>query len=155
MRDGEVYVNLRVLSQLQPGDRIRADAAYIEIEPRSALSWVKRWFRSDTREKTVARVEQLIQDALRLKVTECVLCSACAGVRVLIDSTYADDPLTVARLQTAINRVAPANRRPRLLGAKPWLSATLPAAQGPAPIGPPGPPAAQALTASCPALSRS
>ena len=155
MRDGDVYVNLHVLSQLQPGDRIRADAAYIEIEPRSVLSCLRRWFRADTREKTVARVERLIQDALRLKVNDNILRSACNGVRVLMDSTYADDPLTVARLQTTVNRVEPASQRPRLLGATPWLSAKLAAVQEPRQSGRPAEGANRALTESCPALFQS
>lgn len=155
MRDADVYVNLRVLSQLQPGDRIRADSTFIEIEPRGALTFVRRWVRSDTREKTVSRIEQLVQEALRISVDRDVLTRACTGVGVLIDSTYAGDPLTVARLETAINRVGPSSQPPHLLGARPWLSATLAGARAESRIGRQVAPAGPSLTKSCPALFQS
>ena len=155
MRDADVYVNLRVLSQLQPGDRIRADSTFIEIEPRGALTFVRRWMRSDTREKTVSRIEQLVQEALRICVETDILTSACTGVRVLIDSTYAGDPLTVARVQTAINRAGPSSRPPHLLGARPWPSATLAGAPAESRSGRQVAPAGPSLTKSCPALFQS
>ena len=106
-------INLRVLSQVQPGDRVRGDGAFVELEPRWALSPLMRWWRQDTREKAVMRIASLMADAAGFDVPANLMDGAIAGVRRLAASTYEDDPLTVARLDTICARAERAKAVPR------------------------------------------
>ena len=108
-----VLINLRVLSQVQPGDRVRGDGPFLEIEARWALAALQRWWRQDTREKALTRIAMLMQDVGAYDIPEDLVRDAVAGVRLLASSTYADDPLTVSRLETICARAETATTVPR------------------------------------------
>ena len=98
-------INLRVLGQLQSGDRIRGDATFLEIERRNWTTFLGRWWRQDTRDKTVLRVATLMDAAVPLLPGAADLVrGACTGLEVLMSSTYATDPLTVARLDIIVKQ---------------------------------------------------
>ena len=108
-----VLVNLRVLGQLQPNDRVRADSNYLEIESRWGLSSFLRWWRADSREKTLSRIQDVMAHACQIKGTDKLIASAREGLQQLINTTYADDPLTVARLEVVLASTAAVNPAPR------------------------------------------
>lgn len=106
-------MNLRVLSQMQPGDRVRGDGQFLEIEQRTAFSFLMRWWRQDTREKTLIRIATLMDDACKYNIDKNLLSGALEGVKVMAETTYQSDPLTVARLTTICSRVDCEIKAPR------------------------------------------
>ena len=106
-------INLRVLSQVQPGDRVRGDGQFIEIEQRSVLTFLVRWWRQDTREKTLIRIATLMSDACKYNVPQNLIAEAMQGVQVMAETTYKSDPLTVARLKTICAQVDCEIKAPR------------------------------------------
>lgn len=99
-----VLVNLRVVSKLQPGDRLQCcDSKYFGID-RGYLTWLYRWLKADTRQITLERLEDTVNQALEYKGEAAVaslLHEAQAGLMHLLE-TYHTDPTTVARLEAII-----------------------------------------------------
>lgn len=109
MRADVVLVNLRVISKLQPGDRLQCcDSKYFGID-RGYFSFLYRWLKADTRhialerlEDTVGQAKDRIGEAAVAKLLE----DAKAGLAHLLD-TYHTDPTTVARLESIIANCEP------------------------------------------------
>jgi len=104
MRPDVVLVNLRVVSKLQPGDRLQCcDSKYFGID-RGYLTWLWRWMKADTRQITLERLEDTVTEA-RTRVKEPavvqLLTDAQSGLSHLLE-TYHTDPTTVSRLETII-----------------------------------------------------
>ena len=104
MRGDVVLVNLRVVSKLQPGDRLQCfGSKYFGID-RGYLTWFFRWFNADGRQLTLERLEDTIE-AARERCEEpsvqTLLTDAKAGLVHLLE-TYHTDPTTVARLEAII-----------------------------------------------------
>ena len=99
-----VLVNLRVVSKLQPGDRLQCcDSKYFGID-RGYFTWFWRWVKADTRQITLERLEDTVGEAGKNRAdptTAALLTGAKAGLEHLLD-TYHTDPTTVARLETII-----------------------------------------------------
>lgn len=106
MRPDVVLVNLRVISKLQPGDRLQCcDSKYFGID-RGYLTWLYRWMKADTRQITLERLEETVGLALGARREPAVaklLLDAQAGIAHLLE-TYHSDPTTVARLEAIIQR---------------------------------------------------
>lgn len=105
MRADVVLVNLRVVSKLQPGDRLQCcDSKYFGID-RGYLTWLYRWLKADTRQITLERLEDTVA-AARVRSDEPVvvrlLTDAKEGLMHLLE-TYHTDPTTVARLESIIS----------------------------------------------------
>lgn len=110
MNDSVVRVNLRVLSKLQPGDRLQCcDSKYFGVD-RGYLVWAWRWFKGDTRFIALERLDDTIRCALELvkkdKSIAVLLQQASEGLVHLLD-TYHSDATTVARLESFIARCNP------------------------------------------------
>lgn len=101
-------VNLRVVSKLQPGDRLQCnDSKYFGID-RGYFTFLWRWLKADTRHITLERLDETV-DAARLRSNEAevqrLLVEASAGLVHLLD-TYHTDPTTVARIETLLAKCA-------------------------------------------------
>lgn len=118
-------VNLRVLGQVQPNDRIVADSTYLEIESRWGLANFLRWWRADSREKTLTRIQDVMQQAAHIRGTDSLVKDALQGLQQLMDTTYKDDPLTVARLRVIFDATR-VTLPPRQQAARVNLSSSLP-----------------------------
>ena len=109
MRGDIVMVNLRVVSKLQPGDRLQCcDGKYFGID-RGYLTWLWRWMKADTRHITLERLEEMVMDAVKRAKEPgiaALLGEAKSGLGHLLD-TYHADPTTVSRLETIINNCGP------------------------------------------------
>lgn len=101
-----VLVNLRVISKLQPGDRLQCnDSKYFGID-RGWFTFIYRWLKADTRHITLERLDETIVAARQRIHEPCMkklLQDACTGFRHLID-TYHNDPTTVARIETLLTK---------------------------------------------------
>ena len=99
-----LLVNLRVISKLQPGDRLQCnDSKYFGID-RGWGSWFWRWLKSDTRQVTLERLEETTVAAIARINEPCMqqlLKDACTGLGHLLE-TYRSDPTTVSRIETVI-----------------------------------------------------
>ena len=108
MRSDVVLVNLRVVSKLQPGDRLQCcDSKYFGID-RGYFTWLFRWMKADTRQITLERLDETVNMALEAKADHTVaklLHDAQAGLAHLLE-TYHTDPTTVARLEAIIQMCA-------------------------------------------------
>lgn len=104
-RDDVTLVNLRVVSKLQPGDRLQCcDSKYFGID-RGYFTFIWRWLKADTRQLTLERLEDTVRAACERKNEPWVqklLCDACTGLQHLLE-TYHTDPTTVSRLETIID----------------------------------------------------
>ena len=105
VKDDVVLVNLRVVSKLQPGDRLQCcDSKYFGID-RGYFQFLWRWLKTDSRHLTLERLEDTIRAASTHPETPCVrklLDDACTGLKHLLE-TYHSDPTTVSRLETIID----------------------------------------------------
>ena len=97
----QVLVNLRVLSQLQAGDRLNAEGNLFYIE-RGFLSGLWRWWRQETRERTLSRIDDIMSAARGMGEAKALLGPACKGLESLRDTTYVGDATTTARLDNII-----------------------------------------------------
>lgn len=99
-----IFVNLRVISKLQPGDRLQcADSRYFGID-RGYFSFLWRWMKADGRALTLERLEETMREASKVRMNPSVqtlLTDAASGLRHLMD-TYHTDPTTVARLEAIL-----------------------------------------------------
>ena len=101
-----VLVNLRVVSKLQPGDRLQCnDSKFFGID-RGWFTFVWRWLKADTRHITLERLDETITAArqrLREPHVKLLLQEACDGLSHLLD-TYHTDPTTVSRIETLLSK---------------------------------------------------
>ena len=104
MRADVVLVNLRVISKLQPGDRLQCcDSKYFGID-RGYFTFLYRWLKADTRHIALERLEETIAAAterISEQAVKRLIQDAKAGLMHLLD-TYHTDPTTVARLESII-----------------------------------------------------
>lgn len=123
-----LLVNLRILSQVQPFQRINTKSEFLGIE---AISWhspVSRWFRSDDREACMRRLAELINEAgttlsenkaAEIDGVKNWLQNSKGGVNNLT-KTYESDATTVAQLQHLIEKID------NLLGNSPIYNKRIP-----------------------------
>lgn len=104
MRTDVTLVNLRVISKLQPGDRLQCcDSKYFGID-RGYFTFLYRWLKADTRHITLERLEETTMSARERNndpAIQKLMQDAKSGLMHLLD-TYHTDPTTVARLESII-----------------------------------------------------
>ena len=106
MTNDLTLVNLRVVSKLQPGDRLNCnDSKYFGID-RGWFTFVWRWLKADTRRITLERLDETIsaaQQRMEEPAMQKLVSDACDGLSHLLD-TYHNDPTTVSRIETLLSR---------------------------------------------------
>lgn len=104
----ETLVNLRILSKLQPFQRLNTRRALFEITPkrRYVPEWLSRWWDGSTRESDFMRIRDVYMSAfdhmnasMRLHLEE-----STKGLHSL-KKTYEDDQTMLARLDNLIESV--------------------------------------------------
>lgn len=99
-----VLVNLRVISKLQPGDRLQCtDSRYFGID-RGYFSFFWRWFKADGRVLALERLDHIMRQGSTIReqpVVSKLLADAAGGIVHLIE-TYHTDPTTVSRLESIL-----------------------------------------------------
>lgn len=99
-----IYVNLRVVSKLTPGDRLQCtDSRYFGID-RGYFSFLWRWLKADGRALALERLDDTVNQAAKLRKMPQVatlLTEAATGLQHLVE-TYHTDPTTVARLEAIL-----------------------------------------------------
>ena len=99
-----VLVNLRVVSKLQPGDRLQCtDSRYFGID-RGYFSFLWRWFKADGRILALERLDDIMRQAngMRQQVVVGKLLKDAEGGIVHLIETYHTDPTTVSRLESIL-----------------------------------------------------
>ena len=100
----DCLINLRILSQVQEGDKLKCAGQFFEIES-GLFSTLYRWLRQDTRERTLSRVSEVMECARALNQPELVA-QACEGLTKL-RTTYQACPTTVARIDQVVASCRP------------------------------------------------
>lgn len=103
----ETLVNLRVLSKLQPFQRLNTRRALFEITPNRYLpEWLQRWWEGSSRESDFGRIRDVyvaafdnVNDGMRVHLKESV-----KGLQSL-KKTYETDQTMLARLDNLIESV--------------------------------------------------
>ena len=103
------FINLRVVSKLQPGDRLQCtDSRYFGID-RGYFSFLWRWFKADGRSLALERLDDTVRAADKVRKQNGIqdlLNEAAQGLRHLME-TYHTDPTTVARLENILEMCEP------------------------------------------------
>ena len=61
----EIKVNLRVISQIERGQRLMTRGSYLNIEPKTLVpECIRRWNRQDNRNETLKRINNVVNHAL-------------------------------------------------------------------------------------------
>ena len=112
-----LLINLRIISALLPHQKLNAKAELLTVEQ---LTWIPesfyRWFRGDTREICLRRLEELVAEAVLLVERAGNLNDKKAQKKYLthiyntvpgfqnLKQTYADDATTVAKIELFIEQ---------------------------------------------------
>ena len=107
MDDNAIIVNLKVISSIQPNDKINTCDNYLNIESKNVIPQsVKRWWRGDDRNECLLRIALIIGQALdkdNPMITENIKQSI-NGLNNL-KNTYSKCIQTVARINTIIEKI--------------------------------------------------
>ena len=104
-----VLINLRVVSKLQPGDRLQCtDSRFFGID-RGYFSFLFRWLKADSRVLALEKLEDTVAEAAKHRDNTLyvdLLKNASVGIENLIE-TYHTDPTTVSRLEAMLLQCQP------------------------------------------------
>lgn len=65
MEPEEIFINLKVLEQLQKNQKLISRGQYINIEPVSILpEFIRRWHRQDNRNETLVKLNLIVNSAI-------------------------------------------------------------------------------------------
>jgi len=102
-----IIVNLKVISSIQPNNRLNTNEHYLNIESDTLIPQaIKRWWREDSRHKCIKLIDQIIQDALSNDAIEIktALEQSVNGLQNL-KQTYCACNQTKARIDTIIDKI--------------------------------------------------
>ena len=104
----EIIINLKILQQLQKGQKLSTRDAYLNIESNYLFipECVRRWRRQDNRNDSIKTVNRIINEALAKNdpmINESML-GALQGISNLKD-TYAMCHQTCARIDTILDKI--------------------------------------------------
>jgi hypothetical protein len=105
----EIIINLKLLSQVEKGQKIITKDTYLNIETRTIVpECIRRWNRQDSRHDTLRAINRVVNDALslinsdvriRLGLKECLM-----GITNLKD-TYTQCHQTCARIDMILDKI--------------------------------------------------
>ncbi len=62
----KILVNLKIISKIQPCDKVRILNETSTIERDSLTSWLSRWIHGDSRDKTMTHIRTVINDTINI-----------------------------------------------------------------------------------------
>ena len=107
MDDNSIIINLKVVSAIQPNDKINTSDNFLNLESKNLLpQFIKRWWRGDDRNESLSRLDELITEALTRKDPIVIdnIKNTITGLNNL-KNTYSKCIQTVARINTIIEKI--------------------------------------------------
>ena len=111
----EININLRVISQLNEGDKLLVSSNLLQIDrsTRGVFNACSRYLNNESRQHTIIRINELVRKALEEKDTndsiQRNLVQSLNGLEQL-KKTYIADPTVVAQLEVIIDEIKQNNR---------------------------------------------
>jgi hypothetical protein len=105
----EVVVNLKVIASIAVNTKLYTKGAYLNIEQHSIVpESVRRWYRQDSRDESIKRIDRTITKAIaylpKEKVMQQYLKEAKVGI-LNMKETYSICVQTMARLDTILDKI--------------------------------------------------
>ena len=110
MDEEEVIINLKLLSQVEKGQKLITRDAYLNIEGPYIFvpEFVRRWRRQDSRHETVKCINRIINDAISLLKKEPLMKTYIRAAKpgiMNLKETYSMCHQTCARLDMILDKV--------------------------------------------------
>jgi hypothetical protein len=107
----EIIINLKLLNQVEKGQKLITRDAYLNIEPHYVFipEAIRRWRRQDNRNETIKTINRIVNDAItviRKKDPNMIeyLCKAKVGISNLKE-TYSGCHQTCARIDMILDKI--------------------------------------------------
>ena len=105
----ELIINLKLLAQVEKGQKIITKDTYLNIETKMIIpEFIRRWNRQDSRHETIRSINRVINDSITILPSEPriqdYLKSAIPGI-VNLKDTYTMCHQTCARLDTILDKI--------------------------------------------------
>lgn len=114
----DIILNLKIIGKIPCEGKITTYSGKIRLDNPGSLSWLYRWWRGDSRHKTISHIKNIINNALslskshrnskkgskHLKRLEVSFSESLLGLQNLIQ-TYQDDTTMVSSLDIMIDKV--------------------------------------------------
>lgn len=107
MEDNALIINLKVIAAIQPNDKLNTSDNYLNIESNTIVPVsLKRWWRSDDRNESLNRIDQIITDALTKNspLIESNIKESIVGLNNF-KRTYSKCTQSIARINTIIEKI--------------------------------------------------
>tara|TARA_A100001015_G_C14661693_1_gene583273 strand:+ start:81 stop:470 length:390 start_codon:yes stop_codon:yes gene_type:complete len=107
MEDNALIINLKVIAAIQPNDKLNTSDNYLNIESNTIVPVsLKRWWRSDDRNESLNRIDQIITDALTKNspLIESNIKESIVGLNNF-KKTYSKCTQSIARINTIIEKI--------------------------------------------------
>ena len=107
MDENAIIINLKVIGAIQPNDKINTSDNYLNIESKSIIPHaIKRWWRSDDRNESLNRIDQIITEAINKSnpIINKNIKNTLVGLNNFKE-TYSKCVQTVARINTIIEKI--------------------------------------------------
>ena len=107
MEDNALIINLKVIAAIQPNDKLNTSDNYLNIESNTIIPVsVKRWWRSDDRNESLNRIDQIITDALTKNslLIDSNIKESIVGLNNF-KKTYSKCTQSIARINTIIEKI--------------------------------------------------
>jgi hypothetical protein len=105
----EVVVNLKVIASIAVNTKLYTKGAYLNIEQHSVVpESVRRWYRQDSRDESIKRIDRTITKAIAYLQKERVMYQYLKEAKVGIlnmKETYSTCIQTMARLDTILDKI--------------------------------------------------
>lgn len=105
----EVVVNLKVIASIAVNTKLYTKGAYLNIEQHSVVpESVRRWYRQDSRDESIKRIDRTITKAIAYLAKERVMHQYLKEAKIGIlnmKETYSMCIQTMARLDTILDKI--------------------------------------------------
>ena len=103
----EVAVNLKVIASIQVNTKLYTKGSYLNIEqPMFIPESVRRWYRQDSRDEAIKRIDRTISKAIAYNDPEMQKYLGATRVGIMnMKETYSNCVQTMARLDTILDKI--------------------------------------------------
>jgi hypothetical protein len=103
----EVAVNLKVIASIQVNTKLYTKGSYLNIEqPMFIPESVRRWYRQDSRDEAIKRIDRTISKAIAYNDPEMQKYLEATKVGIMnMKETYSNCVQTMARLDTILDKI--------------------------------------------------